>query len=164
MQYFHYVLVTNQHNDQLTTVGLLAQLLEHYTGIAKIMGPILVQPIFFIFFWLNFRYCFKSVLNCDDRLHLLIHSSNTWHLYVYSGLVYHLDNQYLHFYFRALFSYNLMRNLLQYFYQVPYKGLQYIAVLLATPLSCCSQTLLTSAILNNSSMLLESHFFQPIYS
>ena len=50
MQYFHYVLVTNQHNDQLTTVGLLAQLLEHYTGIAEIMGPILVQPIFFIFF------------------------------------------------------------------------------------------------------------------
>ena len=50
MQYFHYLLVTNQHNDQLTVVGLLAQLLEHYPGIAEVMGPILVQPILFIFF------------------------------------------------------------------------------------------------------------------
>ena len=71
------------------------------------------------------------------------------HMFTY---VYHLDNQYLLFYFRAFFSYNLMKNLLDYFYQVPYKGSQYTAVLLATPLSCCSQTLLTSDSLNNSSM------------
>ena len=62
MQYFHYVLVTNQHNDQLTTVGLLAQLLEHYTGIAEIMGPILVQPIFFIFFGWIFVTALKVFL------------------------------------------------------------------------------------------------------
>ena len=43
-----------------------------------------------------------------------------------------------------------MKNLLDYFYQVLYKGSQYTAVLLATPLSCCSQILLTFAILNNS--------------
>lgn len=106
----------------------------------------------FFLFRLNFHHCFKIVFNCDDHLHLLICSSNTWHSYVYSGLIYHVDNQYLHFYFSALFSYNLMRNLLQYFYQVPHEGSQYIAVLLATPHSCCSQTLLTAAILNNSSI------------
>ena len=112
---------------------------------------ILYSLIFFLF-RLNFHYCFKSVHNCDYHLHIFSCSSSTLHSYVYSGLVYHLDNQYLQFYFRALFPYNLMKNLLQYFYQVPYKGSQYIAVLLATPLCYCFQTLLTSAILNNSSM------------
>ena len=47
MQYFHYVLVTNQHDDQLTVVGLLAQLLEHYPGIAEVMGPILYSAILY---------------------------------------------------------------------------------------------------------------------
>ena len=33
---------TKQHNDQLP-VGLLAQLLEYYTGIAEVMGSNLIQ-------------------------------------------------------------------------------------------------------------------------
>ena len=34
--------IWNQHNDQLS-VGLLAQLVEHSTGIAEVMGSNLVQ-------------------------------------------------------------------------------------------------------------------------
>ena len=37
IQFFHYELVSNQH---LTVVGLLAQLVEHYTAIAEVTGSI----------------------------------------------------------------------------------------------------------------------------
>ena len=87
IQFFHYELVSNQH---LTVVGLLAQLVEHYTAIAEVTGSI--RTVFFLF-RLNFHHCFKIVFNCDDHLHLLICSSNSWHSYVNSSLVYHLDNQ-----------------------------------------------------------------------
>ena len=152
MQYFHYLLVSNQHKWSVYSCWLVSSIARALSRYRRSHGSNSRTAYTFHLFRLNFRYCFKNVLNCDNHLHLLICSSNTWHSYVYSGLVYHVDNQYLHFYFSALFSYNLMRNLLQYFYQVPHEGSQYIAVLLATPHNCCSQTLLTAAILNNSSI------------
>ena len=52
-------------------VGLLAQLIERYTGIAKVMGS---NPVT----GLNFHYCSSSVHYCEDRfnIHVLICSSN----------------------------------------------------------------------------------------
>ena len=44
--------ITNSHNDQLP-VGLIAQLVEHCTGIAEVMGSNPVQA--WIFFRLSFR-------------------------------------------------------------------------------------------------------------
>ena len=60
--------ITNSHNDQLP-VGLTAQLEEHCTGIAEVMGSNPVQA--WIFFRLSFRNCLSCVCNCDD--HSLIH-------------------------------------------------------------------------------------------
>ena len=104
----------------------------------------------FFLFRLNFHHCFKIVFNCDDHLHLLICSSNSWHSCVNSDLVYHLDNQNFTLLFSCTFFLQPDEKSPRYFYQVPYKGSQYITVLLATPLNCCSQILLTFAILNNS--------------
>ena len=59
--------ITNSHNDQLP-VGSIAQLVEHCTGIAEVMGSNPVQA--WIFFRLSFRNCLSCVYNCDD--HLLI--------------------------------------------------------------------------------------------
>ena len=67
---------TNSYNDQLP-VGLIAQLEEHCTGIAEVMGSNPVQA--WIFFRLNFRNCLSCVFNCDD--HSLIHSSFRSHIF-----------------------------------------------------------------------------------
>ena len=45
-------LFTNSHNDQLP-VALIAQLVEHCTGITEAMGSIPVQA------WIFFRLCFE---------------------------------------------------------------------------------------------------------
>ena len=55
--------IWNSLNDQLP-VGLMAQLVERYTGIAEVMGSNPVQA--WIFFRLNFRNCLSCVYNCDD--------------------------------------------------------------------------------------------------
>ena len=47
--------IWNQHNDQLP-VGLLAQLVEHCTGIAKVMGSNSVQA------WIFFQALFSQLL------------------------------------------------------------------------------------------------------
>ena len=58
--------IRNQHNDQLP-VGFLAQLVEHCTGIAKVMGSNPVQA--WILFRPYFHYCSSSVHNCEDHFH-----------------------------------------------------------------------------------------------
>ena len=69
--------IWNQHSDQLL-VGLLAQLVEHCTGIAAVMGSNPVQA--WIFFRPSFHYCLSSVPYCEDRyhIHVFIRSSNIW--------------------------------------------------------------------------------------
>ena len=56
-------------------VGLLAQLIERYTGIAKVMGSNPLQD----------HYCSSSVHYCEDRfnIHVLICSSNIWLSYIH---------------------------------------------------------------------------------
>ena len=51
-------------------VGLIAQLVDHCTGIVEVMGSNPVQACG-IFFRLSFRNCFSCVKNCDD--HSLVH-------------------------------------------------------------------------------------------
>ena len=51
-------LITNQKNDQLP-VGLLAQLADHCTGIAEVMGSTPEQAL--AFFFLCFHYCFSGM-------------------------------------------------------------------------------------------------------
>ena len=58
----------NQHSDQLP-VGLLAQLVEHCTGIAEVMGSNPVQA--WIFFRPYFHYCLSSAHYCEDHFHSL---------------------------------------------------------------------------------------------
>ena len=58
--------IWNQHNDQLP-VGLLAQLVEHCTGITEIMGSNPVQV--WIFFRPYFYYYLSSVHNYEDHFH-----------------------------------------------------------------------------------------------
>ena len=57
-------------------VGLLAQLVKHCTGIAKIMGSNPIRT--WIFFRPYFHYCSSSVHYCEDRfhIHVFICSSN----------------------------------------------------------------------------------------
>ena len=57
--------IMNQFNN-LLAVGLLAQLTERCTGIAKAKGSSLVQA--WIFFRLSFRNCKSCVYNCNDLL------------------------------------------------------------------------------------------------
>ena len=59
--------IWNQHSDQLP-VGLLAQLVERCTGIAKVMGSNPVQAR--IFFRPSFHYYLSSVQTCEDRFHI----------------------------------------------------------------------------------------------
>ena len=59
--------IWNQHSDQLP-VGLLAQLVEHCTGIAEVMGSNPVQA--WIFFRPSFHYYLSSVHYCEDRFHI----------------------------------------------------------------------------------------------
>ena len=60
--------ITNSHNEQLP-VGLIAQLVDHCTGIGEVMGSNPVQA--WIFFRPSFRNCLSCVYNFDD--HPLIH-------------------------------------------------------------------------------------------
>ena len=63
-------------------VGLLAQLVEHCTGIAEVMGSNPVQA------WISFRpyfyYCSSSVHYYEDLfdIHAFIRSSNIWLSYI----------------------------------------------------------------------------------
>ena len=62
-----YRFIWNQHNDQLP-VGLLAQLVEHCTGITEVMGSNPIQA--WIFFRPYFHYCSSSVHYCKDCFHI----------------------------------------------------------------------------------------------
>ena len=75
--------IWNQHSDQLP-VGLLAQLVEHCTGIAAVMGSNPVQA--WIFFRPSFHYWLSSVPYCEDRyhIHVFIRSSNIGLSYIHS--------------------------------------------------------------------------------
>ena len=68
-------------------VGLLAQLVEHCTGIAKVMGSNPVQA--WIFFRPYFHYCSSSVHYCEDRfhIHVFICSSNVLLSYIHIRLL-----------------------------------------------------------------------------
>ena len=57
-------IITNSPNDQLP-VGLTAQLVEHCTGIAEVMGSNPIQA--WIFFRLSFRSSLSCVYNCDEH-------------------------------------------------------------------------------------------------
>ena len=61
-------IITNQQNDQLL-IGLLAQLVEHCTGIAEFIGSNPIQGWIF-FFRPYFYYCLSSVHYCEDRFHI----------------------------------------------------------------------------------------------
>ena len=60
----HHGYITNSQCDQLPD-GLIAQLVEHCTGIAEVMGSNPVQPG--LFFKLSFHNCLSCVKNCDDQ-------------------------------------------------------------------------------------------------
>ena len=62
-----YRFIWNQHNDQLP-VGLLAQLVEHCTGITMVMGSNPIQA--WIFFRPYFHYCSSSVHYRKDCFHI----------------------------------------------------------------------------------------------
>ena len=78
--------IWNQHTDQLP-VGLLAQLVEHCTGIAEVMGSNPLQA--WIFFRPYFHYCSSSVRYCEDRflIRVFIRSSHIWFSYIHSHLM-----------------------------------------------------------------------------
>ena len=61
--------IWNQHSDKLP-VGLLAQLVEHCTSIAEVMGSNPIQA--WIFFRPSFHYCLGSVYYCEDHFHIHI--------------------------------------------------------------------------------------------
>ena len=54
----------NQHSDQLA-VGLLAQLVEHCTGITEVIGSNPVQAFFLLLLS-------SSVHSCEDRFHIYV--------------------------------------------------------------------------------------------
>ena len=62
-----YRFIWNQHNDQFP-VGLLAQLVEHCTGITMVMGSNPIQA--WIFFRPYFHYCSSSVYYCKYCFHI----------------------------------------------------------------------------------------------
>ena len=74
-------LLGNKRNDQLP-VGLLAQLVEHCTGIAKAMDSYPIQAG--IFFRPYFHFCFGSVHYCKHRFHIqnYIHIHGKDHLII----------------------------------------------------------------------------------
>ena len=59
--------IWDRHSDRLP-VGLLAQLVEHCTIIAEVMGSNPVQA--WIFFRPSFTYGLSSVHNCEDHSHI----------------------------------------------------------------------------------------------
>ena len=69
--------ITNSQYDQLS-VGLIAQLVEHCTGIAEVMGSNPVQA--WIFFRLSFRNCLSCVVIA--RTFLLFDLSSAVKIYV----------------------------------------------------------------------------------
>ena len=68
-------------------VGLLAQLVKHCTGIAKVMRSNPVRT--WIFFRPYFHYRSSSVHYCEDRfhIHVFICSSNVWLSYIHIRLL-----------------------------------------------------------------------------
>ena len=68
-------------------VGLLAQLVKHCTGIAKVMGSNPVRT--WNFFRPYFHYRSSSVHYCEDRfhIHVFICSSNVWLSYIHIRLL-----------------------------------------------------------------------------
>ena len=68
---------TNSQYDQLP-VGLIAQFVEHCTGIAEVMGSNPVQA--WIFFRLSFRNCFSCIVTA--RIFLLFDLSSAVQIYV----------------------------------------------------------------------------------
>ena len=80
----------NQHSCQLP-VSLLAQLVEHWTGIAEVMGsnPVTMYKLEFFFSRPSFHYCLSSVHYCEYCLHIhvFILSSNLWLSYIHSRLL-----------------------------------------------------------------------------
>ena len=77
--------IWKQHSDQLS-VGLLAQWVEHCTGIAEVMGSNSVQA--WIFFRPSFRYYLSSVHYSEDRFHIHVFSRswNIWLPYIHNRL------------------------------------------------------------------------------
>ena len=69
--------------------SLTVQLVEHWTGIAEVMGSNPVQAsflfLFLFFFRLKFHNCSSCVHNWDDQsyLHIILRSSNIW-TFIYS--------------------------------------------------------------------------------
>ena len=66
--------ITNQHNNQFS-LGLSAQLVEHYTGIAKVIGSNPVQA--WVFFQVIFSLLLRSVYCGEDRSSYSFHMSYT---------------------------------------------------------------------------------------
>ena len=75
---------TNTVASSQFPVGLLAQLVEHCTGIAEVMGSNPVQA--WIFFRPSFHYYLSSVHYCEDRFHIHVfnRSSNIWLPYIHN--------------------------------------------------------------------------------
>ena len=65
-------------------VGLLVHLVEHWIGIAEVMGSNPVRAR--IFSGLIFHYCSSSAYYCEDRfhIHVFIRSSQIWFSYIHS--------------------------------------------------------------------------------
>ena len=72
-----YGYITNSQYDQ-PPVGLIAQLVEHCTGIAEVMGSNPVQA------WIFFRLSFRNFLSCvvTARIFLLFDLSSAVQIYV----------------------------------------------------------------------------------
>ena len=91
LSYIHSRLFTTSRvylepNDNQFQVDLLAQLVEHCTGIAEVMGSNPVQA--WIFFRSYFHYCSTSVHYRVDRFHIHVfnRSSDIWLSYIHSRL------------------------------------------------------------------------------
>ena len=75
---------TNTVASSQFPVGLLAQLVEHCTGIAEVMGSNPIQA------WIplrpSFHYYLSSVHYCEDRFHIHVfnRSSNIWLPYIHN--------------------------------------------------------------------------------
>ena len=68
--------IWNQRNDQLP-VGMLAQSIEHFTGITEVIGSNPIQA--WVAFRPYFHYCSSSVHYCKDCFHI--------HVFIYCYLV-----------------------------------------------------------------------------
>ena len=75
---------TNTVASSQFPVGLLAQLVEHCTGIAEVMGLNPVQV--WIFFRPSPHHYLSSVHYCEDRFHIHVfnRSSNIWLPYIHN--------------------------------------------------------------------------------